>query len=66
MGTGKETHVSASSIQGFLLREDLPDSRTFHSVMMLSPFFLNTAGSCPGLFSQRLIAFLGDKTDYRI
>lgn len=59
-GENRQTHI------GLFNTGDLPDSRTFHSVIMLSPFFLNTADSCLGLFSQRLIAFLGGKADYKI
>lgn len=54
------SHVSLSNAK-LLLQEDLPGYRTFHNVMLLLPSFLNTADSCPGLFSQRLITFLWEK-----
>lgn len=62
----KQTHMSASPTQGYSLQEDLPNSTTFNNVMMLPPSFLNTADPCSGLFGQRLIAFLGEKTDPEI
>lgn len=58
----KQTHVSVSPVQGYLLQEDLQNSRTFHSVLIPSPSFLSRADPCLGLFSQRLIAFLWKKS----